>query len=303
MNLFPPRRAISNHIKISIIETKPDIKQLQNQTDHGINMAQPPPMDCSAADYNFQTPDNIPNYNQILIALELHIATAHNSGRRGGDGPEGTNQNMKVTKCVEWPASQTYEAFERDLKVWRFCTKIDPTQQNMLFIEMLKKTDNEKVKEFYEKHLMNSINTDQDIDSLMNKFKDKFGRTEKSEWKLMIDILKDFSWESRENTERALDRLKELRTRMTKLKVKDNLDKLLVMMFLKSGEKESNLEKAEIMKIEEEIEKGEFEWDVVEKTFKKYKIEQEQDKVNETHYMGGNRNSRRDYMNSRNKRY
>ena len=75
------------------------------------------------------------------------------------------------------------------------------------------------------------------------------------------------------------------------------------MMFLKSGEKESNLEKAEIMKIEEEIEKGKFEWDVVEKTFKKYKIEQEQDKVNETHYMGGNRNSRRDYMNSRNKRY
>ena len=51
----------------------------------------------------------------------------------------------------------------------------------MLFIEVLKKTDNDKVKEFYEKHLMNSINTDQDIDSLMSKFKDKFGRTEKSE--------------------------------------------------------------------------------------------------------------------------
>ena len=88
----------------------------------------------------------------------------------------------------------------------------------------------------------------------------------------MIDTLKDFSWESGENTERALDRLKELRTRMTKLKVKDNLDKLLVMMFLKSGEKESNLEKAEIMKIEEEIEKGEFKWDVVEKTFKSTRL-------------------------------
>ena len=90
---------------------------------------------------------------------------------------------------------------------------------------------------------------------------------------------------------------------MTKIKVKDNLDKLLVMMFLKSGEKESNLEKAEIMKIEEEIEKGEFRWDVVEKTFQKYKIEQEQDNVNETHYTGGYRESRRDYMNTRNKRY
>ena len=282
MNLSPPKGYL-----------KPNIEQ-QNQNNDRINMVAPNQMDCSAAACDFKTPANIPTYELVLKSLELHIATAHSSG---------AIQNMKVTKCVEWLASQTYEAFERDLKVWRNCTKIDPTQQNMLFIEMLKKTDNDKVKEFYEKHLMNSINTDQDIDSLMNKFKDKFGRTEKSEWKMMIDNLKDFSWESGENTERALDRLKELRTRMTKLNVKDNLDKLLVMMFLKSGEKESNLEKAEIMKIEEEIENGEFRWDVVEKTFKKYKIEQEQDKVNETHYMGGNRESRRDYMNTRNKRY
>ena len=73
---------------------------------------------------------------------------------------------------------------------------------------------------------MNSINTDQDIDSLMNKFKGKFGRTKKSEWELMIEILKDFRWKIGENTERALDRMKELRIRMIKLNVKENLDKL-----------------------------------------------------------------------------
>ena len=119
-----------------------------------------------------------------------------------------SNFNMKVIKCVDWPSSQTYEAFERDLKVWRDCTKLVLEQQNMLFREMLKKTENERVKDFYEKHLMNSINTAQDVDSLMKKFKEKFGRTEKSEWKMMIELLKEFSWKSRENTERALDRLK-----------------------------------------------------------------------------------------------
>ena len=59
---------------------------------------------------------------------------------------------------------------------------------------MLKKTENKKVKDFYEKHLMNSINTAQD--SLMKKFKEKFGQTEKSEWKMMIELLKEFSWKS-----------------------------------------------------------------------------------------------------------
>ena len=94
---------------------------------------------------------------------------------------------------------------------------------------------------------------------------------------------------------------------MAKLNVKENLDRLLVMMFLKSGEKESNLEKAEIMKIEEEIEKGRFKWNVVEKMLLKYKIEQEQDmeRVNETNYVGGNyRDSRRDFKKFRdNTRY
>ena len=104
-------------------------------------MVAPNQMDCSAAACDFKTPANIPTYELVLKSLELHIATAHSSG---------VIQNMKVTKCVEWLTSQTYEAFERDLKVWRNCTKIDPTQQNMLFIEMLKKTDNDKVKEFYE---------------------------------------------------------------------------------------------------------------------------------------------------------
>ena len=247
----------------------------------------PPPLDCSVPDCNFKTPDNLPNYDLALRALEIHSNAVHNSGRRD----EGLNQNMKVTKCVEWVASQTYEAFERDLKVWRKCAKIDSAQQNMLFIEMLKRTENAKVREFYEIHLMNSLNTEQDIDSLMKKFKEKFGRSEKTEWRLMIDNLKDFKWESGESTEHAMDRLKELRTRMTKLKVRDNLDKFLIMMFLKSGERESNLEKAEIMKIEEEIEKGKFQWDVVEKTFRKYKIEHEQDKINETHFMSRSRKS------------
>ena len=261
-------------------------------------------MDCSVANCDYRTPENVPTYDQILKALEVHAMSVHSSGGRGREEGDERNHNMKVTKCAEWTASQTYEAFERDLKEWRDCTKLQPDQQNMLFREMLKKTENEKVKEFYENHLMNSINTNQDIDSLMNKFKDKFGRTEKSEWKTMIETLKEFSWKSGENTERALDRLKELRTRMTKLNVKNNLDKLLVMIFLKSGEKESNLDKAEMLKIEEEIEKANFQWDEVEKTFKKYKIEQEQDKVNETNYMGGKqRESRRDYSKSRDRRY
>ena len=256
-------------------------------------------MTCSSADCTFKTPENLPTHDQVLRSLEIHTNAVHNSRQRI-DGAEGPILNMKVTKCVEWLASQTFEAFERDLKVWRSCSKIDLNQENMLFIEMLKKTDNDKVKDFYVKHLMNSINITQDIDTLMNKFKDKFGRSDKSEWNKVIENLKDFSWENGENTERALDRLNELRTRMTKLNVKDNLDKFLAMMFIKSGEKESNLEKAELMKIEEEIETGKFQWDVVEKTFKKYKIEQEQDKINETHYMRSNRKSRPYYASSRN---
>ena len=106
-------------------------------------------------------------------------------------------------------------------------------QQDMLFREMLKSTDNFKIKEFYKKQLLNSVSQDQDLDSLMKKFKEKFEMLEKCEWKKSIEVFKNFSWKSEESTENALDRLEEVRTRWSKINMQSNIDKMFIMMFIK----------------------------------------------------------------------
>ena len=198
------------------------------------------PRNCSVLNCEYYTPEGLPSHELAIRDLEVHTNGVHRPQQ--GGRPQEVSTAMKITKCVKWMLNQNFEAFERDLEAWQTNCQLSQPQQDMLFREMLKETENTKVKEFYETHLMNSISQDQDMLSLMKKLKDKFGSSTKSEWRKSIEVFKEFSWKNEENTERALDKLEDIRTRWNKLKLKDEMDKVFIMMFIKEGEKEGKLD-------------------------------------------------------------
>ena len=53
-------------------------------------MASPTPISCSHPDCEYSTPANIPSFELILKALDIHVKTAHCNGK--------TEQSGKVEK-------------------------------------------------------------------------------------------------------------------------------------------------------------------------------------------------------------
>ena len=83
--------------------------------------------------------------------------------------------------------------------------------------------------------------------------------------------------------------------------LKSTIDKLLLKMLLKTAEEEKKLEKAEIMKLEEEFEVKDFNWNECKKAFRKYIVDNEfKTEVNDTKYLN---RSNKQYRRSSNSSY
>ena len=65
-------------------------------------MAPPGVMHCSSQDCEFSTPENIPTYELVIRALEIHVASAHSNTRTStsSDGPSRVEKPKRpVIEC------------------------------------------------------------------------------------------------------------------------------------------------------------------------------------------------------------
>ena len=99
-------------------------------------------------------------------------------------------------KCnVTYKKNQSFESFERELNKWKEATRGIPDHaKNLMFIEMLSNTDNEEVKKYYVKNVMNHDEVPKTIDSVMKKLKEKFSKSERQKWDELFEKVCNFKW-------------------------------------------------------------------------------------------------------------
>ena len=118
---------------------------------------------------------------------------------------------MKITNCPKWIKNQTLESFERDFKAWQNFSDLTPEQERGFLVEMLKVCDRDDVKEYYNNNPMNSNTVNNNVEGILVKLRNRFGKKEKEEWNDLINTFQKYKWEDNESAEKVFDKLEEMR--------------------------------------------------------------------------------------------
>ena len=250
--------------------------------------------------------------------MELHIRANHELRQPpafSGNRQDPTMRpKQKIGNCTTWTENMTFEEWELDLKTWENVAKNEYEPNTLLHLlkESLKTTPNKKVKDFYENVIVKDGQSVTSWTKIFDRLKDKFGRDEDEDWDHFVIRSGELKWGENKAAEvwEEMEKIRLLRKKLTaepvqgsnpeeNKKVTEVLDKMLITKFLLQGKLEKKFEKAEIMKIEDEIKTKKYCWESAKKIIKEVKIKDDREKAQETHY-GQHRS--RDFRNQGNQR-
>ena len=257
---------------------------------------------CFVQGCTFET-ELLPNESAVEY-LKIHVNICHQKDIKPktkvkSDSDEG-KAVFKAVKCnIVYKKNQTFESFEKEIDQWKKVTiGLQSHVRDMMFVESIGNAENEEVKDYYTRNLMNNDSVPKTIDEIMNKLKDKFGKNPRQKWDDVFARIKDFNF-GEKNPKQAWEELE-----VNKFNVKDVwksnndmephndanylLDKMLIRSYLSKGIQERKFEKAIVPKLEEDIEKVRYNWNETKKILTASIFDyQEKDNI-QTHFTRGN---------------
>ena len=147
-----------------------------------------------------------------------------------------------------------------------------------MFVEMLNTTENDDVKRFYINNVMNHEEIPKTIKEIMKKLKLQFGKTERQKWDEAFQRISSFKWNDKSPKE-VWELLEVDRFKVKEVWKTSNgdvagdesiylLKKMMIRNYIRIGIEEKLFDKAIIPKIEEEVEKVNYDWNRVRKILK-----------------------------------
>lgn len=210
---------------------------------------------------------------------------------------------QKIGGCTTWTENMSYEEWELDLNTWVKVAKKEEYDEDTLLHhlkESLKSTPNKKVKEFYENVIIKDGQSVTKFELITDRLKDHFGQDQDEEWSQLVLKSGEFKWGEKKTAEvwEEMEIIRLLRQKLTAETVEGSnppnkqedpkvtkvTDKILILKCLMQGKFEKRFEKAEIMKIEEEIKKEDYKWESAKKVIREVKIKYDKEKAQQTLY-------------------
>ena len=147
-----------------------------------------------------------------------------------------------------------------------------------MFVEMLNTTENDDVKRFYINNVMNHEEIPKTIKEIMKKLKLQFGKTERQKWDEAFQRISSFKWNDKSPKE-VWELLEVDRFKVKEVWKTSNgdvagdesiylLKKMMIRNYIRIGIEEKLFDKAIIPKIEEEVEKVNYDMDRIRKILK-----------------------------------
>ena len=137
----------------------------------------------------FKTPKGKPD--NVMLLMQAHVSADHNDVKNvqveaKEEDPDSSRKPVvyKASKCTaEYRVGQDFESFEKEINVWKEATNGLPSHTlDMMFVEMLGKTSNPEVKEYFVKRIMNNGAVEKTTENIMKMLKEEFGKTLDQKW-------------------------------------------------------------------------------------------------------------------------
>ena len=126
-----------------------------------------------------------------MLLMQTHMNADHSSSNDVNeedkpDEAEGSKKSVlyKASKCTaEYKVGQDFESFEKEMDTWKEAAKGLPSHtMDMMFLEMLAKTPNTDVKEYFMQRIMNNCTVSKTVANIMLMLKEEFGKTLDQKW-------------------------------------------------------------------------------------------------------------------------
>ena len=135
-------------------------------------------------------------------------------------------------------------------------------------ITILKKCENERVKNFVINNVLNNTAIKNNLDSIIEKLEDRFGLSDKIKHKIAIEDFHNFKYSG--STSDIIDKIDVLRRRLNNTVTKDTefesleagvFDKILLTDFLKNMKSLGRFHNDEYRKLESDFVTNKYNWD------------------------------------------
>ena len=174
------------------------------------------------------------NMNMLTDKIEKIASPSHNTS--------SVNRNQVVARrnCPSWTAGTSIEVFRRWVEDWNANDKSD---ELVKYMDITRNLSENKVipglKEYMKKIVIPSlsITNEEKVKEVLNKLEEKYKRNKFEKFDDTIQMMEDFHVKEGEDNQVVWEKFIHLMEKLKSIKVKENIDYLFLVWFLKKGRK------------------------------------------------------------------